>query len=408
MLRTAGLLATLALVIAACSQAPADVAAPTLEPQFGTADTDFGVDVALGSSGRVFSLSEREGYSYDQDGYRDGRQDWAVLRRYDPSGNTVWSRDIATEVCFDAYDYGCTGDPVQVRALVADASGSTYSLLSNQYVSGDAAVVIPLYVYKHDSAGKLVWSVHVGTNGVGVGSTPDQSSDAVDIAVDGATNFYVVRRNATFDREGEITAYTNVVAKYSSTGSLVWQRTSPVGTPKAVAISGNGYVYVAGSTGLAKYNGSGDLLWTKAGAATDVAAVGTNTVYARDLTTVRKLDASGKQIWSKAQSGLSGMVVGDMTTDASANVYLTGKYNASSSNRDVFTRKLAASSGTTVFTKTFGTGAYDDARGVATLSGSEVYLTGATKGALAHPFRGGDTDGYVRKLNASGNPVWTR
>ena len=408
MLRAAGLFATLALVISACSQAPADVAAPTLEPQFGSADNDFGVDVALGSSGHIFSLSEREGYSYDQDGYRDGRQDWAVLRRYDASGTMIWSRDVATEICLDAYDYGCTGNPVQVRALVADASGSTYSLLSNQYVSGDVSVTIPLYVYKHDSAGKLVRSVYIGTNGIALGSSADPSSDAVDIAVDGAANFYIVRRNATFDREGEITAYTNVVAKYSSTGSLVWQRTSPVGTPYSVTVSSNGNVYVAGSTGVAKYTNAGNQSWKISGDTRDVVAVGTNTVYARNLTTVRKLDANGKQLWSKAQTGLSGLVIGDMTTDSSANVYITGKYNASSTNRDVFTRKLSASSGATSFTKTFGTTAYDDARGVATLNGSEIYLTGATQGSLAHPFRGGENDGYVRKLSSVGNSVWTR
>ena len=408
MLRTAGLLATLALVISACSQAPADVAAPTLEPQFGSADNDFGVDVALGSSGRIYSLSEREGYSYDRDGLEDGRQDWAVLRRYDASGNTVWSRDIATETCLDADDYNCTGNPVQVRALVADAGGASYSLLSNQYVSGDAAVVIPIYVYKYDAAGNFVRSIYLGRNGDSLCTVDDHFSDAADLAVDGSGNIYVTRQNATFaDDDYCDVSYTNVVAKYSPTGSLLWQRGSAVGKPLGISVSSSGLVYVAGSTGVAKYSSAGNLSWAKSGAANDIAAVGTNTVYARNLTTVRKLDASGKQLWSKAQTGLSGMVVGDMTTDSSANVYLTGKYSASPSNRDVFTRKLS-SGGATVFTKTFGTSAYDDARGIATLTGSEIYLTGATQGSLAQSFRGGENDGYVRKLNSSGDPVWTR
>ena len=101
------------------------------------------------------------------------------------------------------------------------------------------------------------------------------------------------------------------------------------------------------------------------------------------------------------------MVAAGMTTDAKANLYLTGKYSSSSRGRDVFTRKLS-SSGSTVFTKTFGTSAYDDANGIATLNSNEIYLTGATQGLLAHPFQGGENDGYVRKLNSSGNPVWTR
>ena len=76
----------------------------------------------------------------------------------------------------------------------------------------------------------------------------------------------------------------------------------------------------------------------------------------------------------------------------------------------VFTRKLAASSGATSFSKTFGTSAYDDARGVATLNGSEVFITGATQGPLAPPYEGrpNSNDGYVRKLSSTGNPVWTR
>ena len=82
--------------------------------------------------------------------------------------------------------------------------------------------------------------------------------------------------------------------------------------------------------------------------------------------------------------------------------------STSSTNRNVFARKLSASSGATVFSKTFGISAYDDARGVATLNGSEIYITGATQGALAHSFEDGENDGYVAKLSGSGNPVWKR
>lgn len=70
------------------------------------------------------------------------------------------------------------------------------------------------------------------------------------------------------------------------------------------------------------------------------------------------------------------------------------------------TRKLN-SSGATVFTKAFGTASYDDAREVATRNGSEIFITGATKGPLV-PYQGGENDAYVRKLRSAGNPVWTR
>lgn len=53
----------LTLVLGACST-PADLSAPTLptlEPQFGTADNDFGADAAYASTGRVMVLAEQEG-----------------------------------------------------------------------------------------------------------------------------------------------------------------------------------------------------------------------------------------------------------------------------------------------------------------------------------------------------------
>ncbi len=61
-----------------------------------------------------------------------------------------------------------------------------------------------------------------------------------------------------------------------------------------------------------------------------------------------------------------------------------------------------------MWTKTFGTsGTYDDGRGIATINGSDIYVTGETQGSLAHANMGG-RDGYLCKLNSTGNPVWTR
>ncbi len=64
------LTATTLLFISACST-PEDLTTPTLAPQFGTADDDIGIDVATVSSGRVYTLLQRNG-PYDQKGYPDG------------------------------------------------------------------------------------------------------------------------------------------------------------------------------------------------------------------------------------------------------------------------------------------------------------------------------------------------
>ena len=185
-------------------------------------------------------------------------------------------------------------------------------------------------------------------------------------------------------------------------GEVLTASVTPFDTDGAVNVSkfrelaaylvdnGSDGLVVTGTTGVSRLTSSGSVAWTKVGAGDKIAASGTN-VYVKNKATVRKLDVNGRQLWSKAQSGLSGIVVGDMTADASGNVYLTGKYSATTTNRNIFTRKLNGS-GTVLFTKTFGTSAYDDARGIATINGSEIYITGSTQGSLAHAYRGGEND----------------
>jgi hypothetical protein len=100
-------------------------------------------------------------------------------------------------------------------------------------------------------------------------------------------------------------------------------------------------------------------------------------------------------------------VFGDMTADPNGNLYISGKYRpTTSSPANAFVRKLKPT-GAILWTKTFGTPQYDDARGIATINGSEIYVTGETQGSLAHTNIGG-SDAYLRKLNSLGNQVWTR
>ena len=397
----------LTLLLGACSSSPKDLAVPTLEPQFGTAENDYGTDIAYTSNSRIYVLAGHDGY-YNDDEYGDeGYYNDAILRRFDKNGNLIWSREIASETCSFG-NYYCGDISLKTHAVAADTRGYSYSLVTVSAIVGDCGGVDDHYVYRYDAAGKFIKSVYLGGSGEGFGGTTGASPSRVaNVTADSSGNFYVVRQDANFTDDYCYAHLTNVVAKYSASGNLLWQRPSAVGTLYDVRVSSNGNVFVAGSKGVSRYSSTGKLLWTKSGVAESVTTSGTNTVYARHYTTIRKFDANGKQLWSKTQSGLSGMVVGDMASDGNGNVYLTGKYNASSTNRDVFTRKLN-SSGRVLWTKTFGTSAYDDARGIATLNGSEIYLTGSTQGALAHPFQGGGNDGYVRKLSSSGNPVWTR
>jgi len=102
-----------------------------------------------------------------------------------------------------------------------------------------------------------------------------------------------------------------------------------------------------------------------------------------------------------------------VVTDSSGNVYVTGGTkggldgNTSAGNSDLFVVKYN-SSGTKQWTKQYGTGEYDEARGVATDSSGNVYVVGGTKGNLNGISNSGRTDAFVIKFNSSDTKQWTK
>ena len=398
MLRTAGLFATLALIVSACSQAPADVAAPTLEAQFGTADDDYGADVVTAPAGGAYALSGQSG------DLENGLYDKVLLRRFDTSGKTLWTREVSSYACDYDRDYECGNEFRFAVTLGADAKGNAYVLDGFRYILGDAYYKRDYTITKVDLSGKTLGTFRVGATATGFGAGEGEQ-EFLSVAVDKDGNVYVAKTQFDYDSyDPDINTTTNVVAKYSTNGGLLWQRPSTVGVPKGVAVSSTGNVFVVGSTGLSKYAPSGTLLWTKAGAGEDVTVSGSY-VYVRQGETLRKYDGNGKQLWSKAQTGLSSPVFADLSGDG-GNVYLAGNVATAGGGRDAFTRKIS-SSGSVLWTKLFGTGANDYVGGVSTVTGNEVYVTGSTQGSLAHTNYGG-SDGFLRKMDANGNRIWTR
>ncbi len=390
-----------ALLISACSQAPADLEEPTLAPQFGSTDDDFGRDVTLTSAGDVYVLAEQTGRTYDSG--NGGEYANALLKRYDSRGTLLFSKNVASYTCDNNVYEDCGFTGFSVESLHADANGSTYALIDNSSTMDDSVFVHRYSVHKADASGRVVKTIEVGTTG---NEFDSPHSNFLDVAVDKAGAIYVAKRQYDYQPYPyETDPYTDVIAKYSTNGALQWQRTSTVGVPKGITVAASGNVYVVGSTGIGRYTNTGSLTWTQSGGGDDVTLSGSS-LYVREGTTIRRHDSTGKQLWAKTQSGLPSLAIADITGDGSGNVYLAGKYSATSTNRDAFTRKLN-SSGSVVWTKPFGTAAYDEALGIATLTGSEIYTTGSTNGALSHANMGG-SDGYLRKTNSSGDRVWTR
>ena len=151
--RTVALAAlALTLVLGACST-PADVAAPGLEPQFGTASNDVGVDVAVTSTGSIAALSEERGSRYNDSYGTTSSYEKIVWSRYDSSGNLAWSTDIWSEDCASEDYYGefCNSSRIVPRTIVRGASGSTYVAFTTEW--SDAQYDVEYRVYKVDGSG---------------------------------------------------------------------------------------------------------------------------------------------------------------------------------------------------------------------------------------------------------------
>jgi len=101
---------------------------------------------------------------------------------------------------------------------------------------------------------------------------------------------------------------------------------------------------------------------------------------------VVKYNSSGTKQWTEQLGSASSDFANGVATDSSGNVYVAGAtYGGldgnSKKNSDLFVVKYN-SSGTKQWTKQNGTDMYDEARGVATDSSGNVYVTGGTYGGL--------------------------
>lgn len=288
---------------------------------------------------------------------------FTFVRKYDPSGIAVWTRQFAL----------ANGNTLRIAV---GASGVYVS--DTDFGSGDAVVK------KLDSNGNDVWTREFGTSGF------EQASD---IAVDG-TGIYV--SGTTTDAFPGQTSAGNgdvFVRKYDADGNEVW--TSQFGTlfvdeAPRIAVNESG-IYVGGSTSGAfpgqTYAGGGDVF-------------------------VRKLSSDGSEVWTR-QFGTehrdnprgialdaTGIYVGGYTEGGA----FPGQTNAGVT--DSFIWKYDPE-GNDSWVRQFGTSDADYATGIAA-DVTGVYITGYTSGALPGQTNAGDVDFFVKKYGAVGDEVWTR
>ena len=281
-----------------------------------------------------------------------------------------------------------------------------------------------IFVSKLDSSGNFVWAKRLG------GTAGD---DGFGIAVDSSGNVYTTGSffgTADFDPGAGVADLTSAierdvfVSKLDSSGNFVWAKrfggaSADVG--RVIAVDSSGNVYTTGY-----FNGTVD--FDPGAGVANLTSAGGNDSF------VLKLDSLGDFIWAKQLGGTAADVGRTIAVDSSGNVYTAGYFigradfdpgagvenltSASGSggtDRDVFVSKLD-SSGNFVWAKGLGGTAADESSSIAVDSSGNVYTTGSFNGTVdfdpgageANLTSAGGSDGFISKLDSSGNYVWAK
>lgn len=405
-----------ALLVAACSQAPAEVPGG-LGAQFGSPRDDSADVVTTDAQrGRIYVAGAYAG-PYDPNS-ETARGDVVFFRRHDRDGSLAWKVSANAEV---------PGGTAIVAAADTDPSGNVYFGWGT--LSGTAGQVNRGFISKYTPTGKLLFRKEL----------PKESLNG--LATDALGNVYVTA--TSYSETGRIFR----ARKYTGSGSLVWAKElrapdedfgDDMGGASGLDVAPDGSVFIA-----AERTSNGGLLFKLRGSdgkqlelspvggqyAQDVEVAG-EAVYVYSVfdapynnqPVVSKFRLDGSSVWER-RGYLEGDVTsgnlrydaasGNISADAQGNVYLTGAFviekdGAGEDDYDpnVLVRKYTPSGGV-AYNRRFvdlGTDAYGS--GVAT-SGSELYVVGSTDGRVNGKDNGG-RDAFLMRLNAQGQKVWER
>lgn len=397
--------AALTLAITACGQSPASTTATDLSVQ--ALPQGRATDLAKHMSG-VYAVGV---IGIDQDSEYTGTE--AFVRKYDLSGNRVWSKRFGTL-------------PNQTGAASAASDAA-----SNLYVGGYAEEVLPgavgtggSFLRKYTPSGAVAWT--------------RQGGYSVSALATSGNDLYAV---GSVPNVNGGDAY---LRRYDAAGNRVW--TQRFGTPGRdvaadVAVSDTGFVYVVGSAAgplapgggsgeffVRKFNPSGGVMWTKQfdpGVpylyGTAVAVNGGN-VYAlgsyvastsEGKSVVYKLNTSGGVAWSKAytpQSDGTFAYLEDLSADRTG-VYLTGKNYFDNPEgcygQRVYLGKLHPDGATVWETRLALSNEWSGGQTVLARRTNEVYVGGWADVYMCDDASYGDF--YVGRADgATGKAVWER
>jgi len=336
--------------------------------QFGTAEADYARALAVDAGGNILVAGLTWG---SLSGASAGEKD-AFVRKYDPKGNELWTRQFGT----DQHDYA--------NSLAVDAGGNILVAGYTQgSLSGASAGSGDAFVRKYDPKGNELWARQFGTA---------ESDEAHALAVDAGGNILVAGYTEGSLSGASAGGFDAFVRKYDPKGTVLWTRqfgTAQSDEATSLAVDAGGNILVAGLT-------SGSLSGSSAG---------------KEDAFVRKYDPKGNELWTRQFCTAEANGALSLAVDAGGNILVAGLTSgslsgASAGGFDAFVRKYDPK-GTVLWTRQFGTAEWDTANSLAVDAGGNILVAGYTEGSLFGASAGG-LDAFVRKYDPKGNELWTR
>jgi hypothetical protein len=335
---------------------------------------------------------------------------------------------------------GRFGGFVTPRATAVDASGNVFTtgLFKNTIdfdpgagVSNLTSVNNPstannqndIFISKVDATGNFVWAKQIA--GIDL-------KDATSVGVDAAGNVYTTGffyGTVDFDPGAGVSNLTSkgyndiFISKLDASGNFVWakQMGSLYGdSGYAITVDSAGNVFTTGS-----FSDTCDF---------DPNAGVSNMIAFVENIFISKLDANGNFVWAKSMGGIAYNIGREITLDTTGNIYVGGTFGGTTDfdpnagvanltsvgsfggNEDMFILKLD-SNGSYVWAKQFSGTGTKFLKGMAVDASGNVFTAGLFSGTvdfnpsaaianLSGPTFG--DDGFISKLDVSGNFVWVK
>ncbi len=352
--------------------------------QMGGATTvEGGNAVAVDAAGNVITAGNFSGASSDFDpgagtyamtSYGGGAQMDAFVSKLDAGGNFVWAKQFASTLLDQGFGVAVdNANNVYVTGSFSGTGDFDPNAGTFNLTSGGAE---DIFVVKLDPAGNFIWARKAGGTGTDWGTC---------IKIDAAGNVLIgglFQNTVDFD-PGAATfnmtaaSQNGFVWKLDGSGNFVWAKQfTGISSVYGLCIDGSNNVYTTGS-----YQNTADF---DPGAATfNITSAGCGDVF------VSKLDNSGNFVLAKSMGGTNCDNANSITLDGSGNIITTGSFNGtmdtdpsaatfnitSFGGQDGYISKLD-NSGNFVWGKVIGGTGNDDARSAQVDGSGNLYIIG--------------------------------